>query len=150
MRIKRKEGVRGIRIVEHNKTVLYWIIGLVLLLVIVVCLLIYLNNQPKLIGGDKDSHGCLTGAGYSWCEEKQKCLRIWEETCGDSCYRDSDCVRASCCHASSCVIKTKEPNCEGVFCTAQCVHGTLDCKQASCGCVEGKCSLVAGNLTLRG
>jgi hypothetical protein len=37
------------------------------------------NNQ--LIGGQKDEHGCLIGAGYSWCETKQKCLRIWEETC---------------------------------------------------------------------
>jgi hypothetical protein len=36
---------------------------------------------PKLIGGDKDKHGCLTGAGYSWCEVKNKCLRVWEESC---------------------------------------------------------------------
>lgn len=37
------------------------------------------NNQT--IGGDKDEHGCLIAAGYSWCEAKQKCLRIWEENC---------------------------------------------------------------------
>ncbi len=36
---------------------------------------------PKLIGGDKDAHGCLPSAGYSWCEVKQKCLRTWEEKC---------------------------------------------------------------------
>jgi hypothetical protein len=36
---------------------------------------------PKLIGGDKDSHGCLIAAGYSWCETKNKCLRTWEEKC---------------------------------------------------------------------
>jgi hypothetical protein len=36
---------------------------------------------PKLIGGDKDSHGCLIAAGYSWCEIKNKCLRTWEEKC---------------------------------------------------------------------
>jgi hypothetical protein len=36
---------------------------------------------PKLIGGDKDAHGCLPAAGYSWCEVKQKCLRVWEEPC---------------------------------------------------------------------
>jgi putative hemolysin len=33
------------------------------------------------IGGQKDGHGCLIPAGYSWCEEKQKCLRVWEEPC---------------------------------------------------------------------
>ena len=37
--------------------------------------------QPSLIGGDKDAHGCLIAAGYSWCEVKQKCLRTWEEPC---------------------------------------------------------------------
>jgi len=36
---------------------------------------------PKLIGGDKDAHGCLPAAGYTWCEVKQKCLRSWEEKC---------------------------------------------------------------------
>jgi len=35
-----------------------------------------------LVGGDRDEHGCIGSAGYSWCAEKQKCLRIWEEPCG--------------------------------------------------------------------
>jgi hypothetical protein len=39
------------------------------------------NNQTGPIGGQKDEHGCLTPAGYSWCEAKQKCLRPWEENC---------------------------------------------------------------------
>ena len=39
-----------------------------------------INNEP--IGGNKDENGCLIGAGYTWCEAKQKCLRIWEEGCG--------------------------------------------------------------------
>jgi len=39
--------------------------------------------EPRLIGGQKDEHGCLIPAGYSWCESKQKCLRQWEEPCRD-------------------------------------------------------------------
>lgn len=39
------------------------------------------NGQTELIGGQKDEHGCLAPAGYSWCEAKQKCLRVWEENC---------------------------------------------------------------------
>lgn len=35
----------------------------------------------SLLGGDRDEHGCIGSAGYSWCEAKQKCLRIWEESC---------------------------------------------------------------------
>lgn len=33
------------------------------------------------LGGDRDIHGCIPSAGYSWCEAKQKCLRPWEEAC---------------------------------------------------------------------
>jgi hypothetical protein len=32
----------------------------------------------KPIGGDKDEHGCLIGAGYSWNEEVGACARAWE------------------------------------------------------------------------
>lgn len=39
------------------------------------------DGSDKLIGGDKDEYGCLIAAGYSWCEEKNKCLRTWEEEC---------------------------------------------------------------------
>lgn len=39
------------------------------------------TTEEKIIGGDKDEGGCLIGAGYSWCELKQKCLRVWEEPC---------------------------------------------------------------------
>ncbi len=39
------------------------------------------SDDDMLIGGQKDEHGCLGPAGYSWCEAKQKCLRTWEEAC---------------------------------------------------------------------
>ncbi len=42
---------------------------------------VYKNSDEYLIGGQKDEHGCLIPAGYSWCEAKQKCLRVWEEPC---------------------------------------------------------------------
>lgn len=32
-------------------------------------------------GSDRDAHGCIPSAGYTWCEAKQKCLRTWEEPC---------------------------------------------------------------------
>ena len=37
--------------------------------------------DEQLVGNDEDEHGCKASAGYSWCETKQKCLRIWEEKC---------------------------------------------------------------------
>ena len=39
------------------------------------------DSENKPIGGEKDEHGCMLMAGYRWCEEKQKCLRTWEEAC---------------------------------------------------------------------
>lgn len=40
-------------------------------------------NECALPGSDKDEHGCIPSAGYSWCEVKQKCIRSWEETCAN-------------------------------------------------------------------
>ncbi len=42
----------------------------------------YWWTPEEPIGGEKDEHGCLLMAGYTWCEAKQKCLRVWEEGCG--------------------------------------------------------------------
>lgn len=39
------------------------------------------QKQDNMVGNDRDEHGCIGSAGYQWCEEKQKCLRIWEESC---------------------------------------------------------------------
>lgn len=39
---------------------------------------------PPVVGNDSDEHGCKASAGYSWCEAKQKCIRIWEEACEGS------------------------------------------------------------------
>lgn len=39
------------------------------------------SDNAQIIGGDKDEHGCLGSAGYSWCQAKEKCLRTWEEGC---------------------------------------------------------------------
>ena len=41
------------------------------------------NLEEDFIGGQKDEHGCLITAGYTWCESKQKCLRAWEESCNE-------------------------------------------------------------------
>lgn len=71
----------------------YAILGIIIIVLIVVIGIVlcysYIENteyknpdeNSHLIGGDKDAHGCIGSAGYSWCEAKQKCLRVWEEDC---------------------------------------------------------------------
>ncbi|HLO78912.1 MAG TPA: hypothetical protein VK196_20840 [Magnetospirillum sp.] len=31
-----------------------------------------------IVGADRDSHGCIGSAGYSWCAAEGECVRSWE------------------------------------------------------------------------
>ena len=67
------------------------IIILLALIVIALGIFYYLidNSQPTgPLGGDRDEHGCIGSAGYSWCESKSKCLRVWEEGCPEAAETD--------------------------------------------------------------
>lgn len=45
--------------------------------------MVFKSSSPvqQMLGGDKDEHGCIGSAGYTWCELKGKCLKLWEEPC---------------------------------------------------------------------
>lgn len=36
------------------------------------------TNEPKALGSDRDAHGCIPSAGYSWCARTAQCERPWE------------------------------------------------------------------------
>jgi putative lipoprotein len=36
------------------------------------------QRQASTPGADRDEHGCIRSAGYSWCEREARCLRPWE------------------------------------------------------------------------
>jgi hypothetical protein len=61
---------------------------------------------------------------------------------GGACQADADCVPATCCHPTSCVIASEAPDCAAVSCTDQCEDGTLDCGQGHCACQNGSCTAV--------
>ena len=119
MEIKRKKGVKKIRI-EHNKTLFWIIIALIFFLII---LLIYTNslNSKKV---DE-----LT------CEQANSCYNA-----SSDCQVDSDCIPASCCHPTSCTTKENVKPCN-LLCTQDC-SGPLDCNMGHCGCVDNKCQVV--------
>jgi len=58
---------------------------IVVLLAVAAGIFIYKSGQfsdnNQLVGNDRDAHGCIGSAGYSWCEQKNRCLRVWEEKC---------------------------------------------------------------------
>lgn len=55
------------------------------------------------------------------------------------CQSDADCVKDSCCHATSCVAPADAPNCAQVMCTMDCQAGTMDC-YGGCLCQDGSCA----------
>ena len=34
--------------------------------------------QQRLLGADRDIHGCIGSAGYLWCAKDNLCVRPWE------------------------------------------------------------------------
>ena len=32
-----------------------------------------------MVGSDKDNHGCIASAGYTWSEVQKDCIRLWEK-----------------------------------------------------------------------
>lgn len=34
--------------------------------------------KPAIAGADRDAHGCIGSAGYTWSEVRQACIRIFE------------------------------------------------------------------------
>jgi len=44
------------------------------------------------VGGQLDTHDCLIGAGYTWCESSQNCIRQWLEPCSDNYLDCNDCL----------------------------------------------------------
>ncbi len=89
-----------------------------IVLIGILCLLYTGCSAPQTIGGEKDSHGCLIAAGYSWCEAKQECIRAWEENCTSE---ESGCAEDEwlCSLTGECVKK-------GEICTNGMMGGDID------------------------
>ncbi len=62
-----------------KKTILL-IVALILLGVLVVVYLPVTPNEPApRVGADKDVHGCIASAGYTYSAVRQGCIRVWEQ-----------------------------------------------------------------------
>lgn len=95
--------------------------------------------ESGAVDTSKDCPDFCTGIGghlVTKCVDN-KCINVNRNTFPE-CSNDVDCVRSSCCHASSCVSRKNAPDCSGVFCTQVCMQGTLDCG-GSCACEQQRC-----------
>ena len=57
-----------------KKTILH----LSLVVFITSCAINKNNSTIRKIGGDRDTHNCISSAGYTWSELKNDCVRSWE------------------------------------------------------------------------
>jgi hypothetical protein len=39
------------------------------------------NEKTPMPGSDRDAHGCIPSAGYTWCDALSQCVRPWEVNC---------------------------------------------------------------------
>ena len=37
------------------------------------------EEKGAVVGSDKDNHGCIASAGYTWSEVQKDCIRLWEK-----------------------------------------------------------------------
>jgi len=77
---------------EYGRTILLFVIGIIACIAVIA---VFSGNSAvdqsltsasenattTIVGNDRDTHGCIGSAGYSWCAVKNKCLRVWEEKC---------------------------------------------------------------------
>ena len=42
------------------------------------------DSTATILGNDRDQYGCITSAGYSWCQTLNQCHRPWETVCESS------------------------------------------------------------------
>lgn len=36
-------------------------------------------EKTAIVGDDRDGHGCIASAGYTWSEVQKDCIRLWEK-----------------------------------------------------------------------
>jgi len=90
-----------------------------------------------MIGGDRDAHGCIGSAGYSWCGEKNKCLRVWEEDC-PSLKENNEACAVETCHGLDITCGSDSPR----ACTDMYALGDKCLRYAKCGVRDGTCRQV--------
>ena len=57
------------------------ILGVVAFILLGLLIVIYIPFTPSApqVGADRDEHGCIASAGYTWSQLRKSCIRLWEE-----------------------------------------------------------------------
>jgi hypothetical protein len=130
--------------------------AIVLVLSVAMLLLVGCSSKPPtmtklptppspsvILGSDKDAHGCIGSAGYSWCDSEQKCYRPWEENCAAMPGSDRDahgCIPSAgyswCENLQSCIRPWETDCATGAM---KCASDS-DCPPGAARCANGACT----------
>ncbi len=78
-------------------------------------------SSETMVGGQRDDNDCLIGAGFTWCDASQMCIRKWLTPCEDNYYDCNDCL-------------LRQRKGENIACPVQCDTTTPTCENdEDCG-----------------
>ena len=72
------------------------------------------NGDIMPVGGQRDPNNCLIGAGFTWCESSQSCIRQWITPCEDHFTDCGDCL-------------SRQKNGENIACPEDCDLENINC-----------------------
>ncbi|MBN8589811.1 MAG: hypothetical protein J0L94_15975 [Rhodothermia bacterium] len=55
-------------------------VGVSFVLLLILSPKTFAQDKPEVVGGDRDAHGCIGSAGYTWSVLKNSCIRIFENS----------------------------------------------------------------------
>jgi hypothetical protein len=56
-------------------------VAIIILAIVFIGPMLQQPGGEPMPGSDRDGHGCIASAGYTWCEPMQQCIREWETNC---------------------------------------------------------------------
>ncbi len=62
-----------------KKLILLLVAAVLLGVLVIVYLPLTPNEQTPRVGADRDTHGCIASAGYTYSVVRNACIRVWEE-----------------------------------------------------------------------
>ena len=61
-----------------KKIILLLVAAVLLGVLVIVYLPLTPNEKPPMVGNDRDTHGCIASAGYTYSVVRNACIRVWE------------------------------------------------------------------------
>ena len=75
--MRRRETLR-IGLLNKNYLIMKYLLFTTIAVLGMMCTGCAHSSLGKLVGSDRDEHGCIGSAGYTWSNAVHSCIRLWE------------------------------------------------------------------------